>query len=99
MWIRNVVGLFAYAQYARQRTHDVLSVSRGSSQCYLGSYLYIWCTCTVRTVYIDLTRFAIQVKSPDGKWTRKPLAYRESNNDRLRVTLFLNIFTLLAVNP
>ena len=28
----------------------------------------------------DLTRFAIQAKGPDGKWTRKPLAYRESNN-------------------
>ena len=28
----------------------------------------------------DLTRFAIQAKGPDGKWTRKPLAYRKSNN-------------------
>ena len=28
----------------------------------------------------DLTRFSIQAKGPDGKWTRKPLAYRESNN-------------------
>ena len=31
----------------------------------------------------DLTRFAIQAKSPDGKWTRKPLAYRESNKAAL----------------
>ena len=32
--------------------------------------------------HLDLTRFdkiAIQGKGPDGKWTRKPLAYRESN--------------------
>ena len=31
----------------------------------------------------DLTRFAIQAKGPDGKWTRKPLAYRKSNNVHL----------------
>ena len=35
----------------------------------------------------DLTRFAIQAKGPDGKWTRNPLAYRESISIRLRVTL------------
>ena len=35
---------------------------------------------------LDLTRFAIQAKGPDGKWTRKPLAYRESNNVHLHVT-------------
>ena len=34
----------------------------------------------------DLTRFAIQAKGPDGKCTRKPLAYQESNNVHLRVT-------------
>ena len=34
----------------------------------------------------DLTRFAIQAKGPDGKWTRKPLAYRESNNVHLLIT-------------
>ena len=28
---------------------------------------------------VSLTRFAIQAKGPDGKWTRKPLAYRESS--------------------
>ena len=27
-----------------------------------------------------LTRFAIQAEGPDSKWTRKPLAYRGSNN-------------------
>ena len=32
------------------------------------------------------TRFAIQAKGPDGKWTRKPLAYRESNNVHLFIT-------------
>ena len=37
-------------------------------------------------IYQDLTRFANQAKCPDGRWTRKPLAYRESNNIRLRVT-------------
>ena len=51
---------------------------------------------------VSLTRFTIQAKGPDGKWTRKPLAYRESNNVHLLITcppetLFLNIFTLLAV--
>ena len=34
----------------------------------------------------DLTRFAIQAKGPDGKWKRKPLAYRESNNVHLLIT-------------
>ena len=34
---------------------------------------------------LDLTRFAIQAKGPDGKWTRKPLAYRESNNVHLLI--------------
>ena len=34
----------------------------------------------------DLTRFAIQAKGPYGKWTRKPLAYRESNNVHLLIT-------------
>ena len=33
-----------------------------------------------------LTRFAIQAKGPDGKWTRKPLAYQESNNVHLLIT-------------
>ena len=33
-----------------------------------------------------LTRFAIQAKGQDGKWTRQPLVYRESNNVHLRVT-------------
>ena len=32
-----------------------------------------------------LTRFAIQAKGPAGKWTRKPLAYRESNNVHLLI--------------
>ena len=31
-------------------------------------------------------KIAIQGKGPDGKWTRKPLAYRESNIVRLCVT-------------
>ena len=35
----------------------------------------------------DLTIFAIQAIGPDGRWTRKPLAYRESNNFHLRVRL------------
>ena len=34
----------------------------------------------------DLTRFAIQTKGPNSKWTRKPSAYRESNNVHLGVT-------------
>ena len=34
----------------------------------------------------DLTRFSIQAKGRDGKSTRKPLAYRESNNIHLFVT-------------
>ena len=41
-----------------------------------------------KSVYFDLTdltRFAIQAKGPDGKWTRKPLAYRESNNVHLLI--------------
>ena len=40
----------------------------------------------VETLREGLTRFAIQAKGPDGKWTRKPLAYRESNNVHLLIT-------------
>ena len=40
----------------------------------------------VYRITVDLTRFAIQAKGPDGKWTRKPLAYRESNNVHLLIT-------------
>ena len=51
----------------------------------------------------DLTRFVIQTKGPDGKWTRKPLAYRESNNVQYTdthenfnmLTLFENKLNLL----
>ena len=39
-----------------------------------------------KTLSSSLTRFAIQAKGPDGKWTRKPLAYRESNNVHLLIT-------------
>ena len=57
---------------------------------------------------VGLTRFnkiAIQGKGPDGKWTRKPLAYLESTifssmcdpPRRYVSTLFLDIFALLAV--
>ena len=42
-------------------------------------------TSKVVILYLDLTRFAIQAKGPDGKWTRKPLAYRESNNVHLLI--------------
>ena len=38
---------------------------------------------------VGLTRFnkiAIQGKGPDSKWTRKPLAYRESNIFHICVT-------------
>ena len=41
---------------------------------------------TNKNVFQDLTRFAIQAKGPDGKWARKPLAYRESNNVHLLIT-------------
>ena len=41
---------------------------------------------------VYLTRFAIQAKGPDDKWTRKPLAYRESNNVHLRITRHPEIF-------
>ena len=44
----------------------------------------------------DLIRFAIQAKGPDGKWTRKPLAYRESISVRLRVTCLPEICVQLV---
>ena len=37
-------------------------------------------------IYQDLTILTIQAKGPDGKWTRKLLAYQESTNIHLRVT-------------
>ena len=39
----------------------------------------------VKFLQVFFTRFAIQAKGPDGKWTRKPLAYRESNNVHLLI--------------
>ena len=54
----------------------------------------------------DFNKIAIQGKGLDGKWTRNPLAYRESNIFNLCIicppeiylsTLFLNVFMLLAV--
>ena len=57
--------------------------------CILDMYLvysdYVFYMCTVDPVTMNLTRFAIQAKGPDGKWTRKPLAYRESNNVHLLI--------------
>ena len=41
---------------------------------------------TCNKTRFNKTRFAIQAKGPDGKWTRKPLAYRESNNVHLLIT-------------
>ena len=57
----------------------------------------------VKTLF---NKIAIQGKCPDGKWTRKPLAYRGSNIFHVCVIcpheicvnlVFLNIFTLLSV--
>ena len=71
------------------------------SQSSGGSYV-----CNTKCNYQDFrfNKIAIQGKGPGGKWTRKPLAYRESKISYLFVTrlryvstLFLNIFTLLAV--
>ena len=53
----------------------------------------------VGTIWVDiqdLTRFAIQAKGPDGKWKRKPLAYRESISVHLRVTRPPEICSLLG---
>ena len=46
----------------------------------------LYSTSQVLDTVTEDERFAIQAKDPDGKWTRKPLAYRESNNVHLRVT-------------
>ena len=43
------------------------------------------CCVLIAVTEVVLTRFAIQAKGPDGKWTRKPLAYRESNNVHLLI--------------
>ena len=47
-------------------------------------------------MFLNLTRFAIQAKGPDGKWIRKPLAYRESNNVHLLITCPIEICVNLA---
>ena len=64
-----------------------------------GSYTNIFIDVTTLVIYTILN------KSPYGKWTRKPLAYRDSNIFYLYITrppvmcqlLFLNISTQLAV--
>ena len=33
----------------------------------------------IKHVYVLFNKIATQGKGPDGKWTRKPLAYQESN--------------------
>ena len=53
---------------------------------------------------LDLKRLPSKGKGPDGKWTRKPLVYREFKQFssmcypllKYLSTLFLNIFTLLV---
>ena len=47
-------------------------------------------------IQMHVTRFVIQAKGPDGKWTRKSLAFRESNNIHLRVTRPPEIYVNLA---
>ena len=42
--------------------------------------------CDCLRVTIRFNKIAIQAKGPGGKWTRKPLAYRESISVRLCVT-------------
>ena len=51
------------------KIHNRLHISHCRNNSFHG-YLY----------YLDLTRLPSQTQVPDGKWTRKPLAYRESNN-------------------
>ena len=50
-------------------------------------------------IFINLTKLPSKAKGPDGKWTRKPLAYRESviRPHEICVNQVLNKFTLLAV--
>ena len=59
----------------------ILSKSLKNMLAYIFFFIYIYTYLTR-----DLTRFAIQAKGPDGKWTRKPLAYRESSNVHLLIT-------------
>ena len=40
----------------------------------------------MRNSCLPVNKSVAPPKGPDGKWTRKPLAYRESNNVHLHVT-------------
>ena len=64
------------------------------------NYLFVLPICYIECAFLSVIRvmsvcvcyltrsskIAIQAKGPDGKWTRKPLAYRESKIFHLFVT-------------
>ena len=64
------------------RNGNIISVSKKSG--FFSKGLFV-----LKDGVVEITRFnkiAIQGKGPDGKWTRKPLTYRESNSFHLCVT-------------
>ena len=69
---------------ARYVNNNYTDISPGSVTTMLENLK--WTSLEHRRYKIQDTRFAIQAKGPDGKWTRKPLAYRESNNVHLLIT-------------
>ena len=42
--------------------------------------VHIFTYLAIQQHILDLTRLPPEVQVPDGKWSRKPLAYREFNN-------------------
>ena len=77
--------VYQSAQTADHIINSKVLTTTGSERCKHGMWYKTnrlsGCQIQAR-VLLDLTRFKkifIQGKYPDGKWTRKPLAYRESN--------------------
>ena len=74
-------------------TYELYFLYNYSNTHNLGAQIVLRCVLRFNK---SLTRVAIQAKGPDGKWTRKPLAYRESNNVHLLITRPPEIFVYLV---
>ena len=80
------LGVLLRSQNTRLRMGKI---DFGLEKCRIFKILFSkWFVLELASILSDtlyLTRFAIQAKGPDGKWTRKPLAYRVSNNVHLLI--------------
>ena len=62
------------------------------------SYQYKYlCVCMYIYIIYIYNKIAIQAKGPDGKWTRKPLAYREYCLDIIVIDIYIHIYIYINI--